>query len=134
MEDFTCKESEVPFGYKTHQYQISLDRWRILDSHRRSIFEDNQGTISLVEKPKFHSRSKYINNKYHYIREAVENKKTQLEYYRSEEITAVSLTQNLSRTWCYEVDLIWFNSIYRKQWQYCVRQVGVVEIYDLHII
>lgn len=59
-----------------------------------------------MEIPKFHSRSKHVNNKYHYIREAVEHKKTQLEYCRTEEITAVSLTQNLSRTWCYEVDLI----------------------------
>ena len=44
------------------------------------MFEDNQRTISFVWYPKFNSGTKHINTKYHYIPEAVENKKIQLEH------------------------------------------------------
>ena len=63
------------------------------------MFEDNEETIPLVKNPKFHSRSKHINIKYHYIRKAVKNKRAQIEYYRTEEIIADLLPQNLLRTW-----------------------------------
>ena len=39
------------------------------------LHEDNQGSISLSKNPRSHSRTKYIDIKFHYVREAVEKKK-----------------------------------------------------------
>ena len=56
------------------------------------IFEDNQGSISLVKNPKYHSRTKRIDVKYHYIRNAIENKVIQLD-----EMIADVLTKGVPR-------------------------------------
>ena len=61
------------------------------------IFEDNQGSISLAKNPKYHSRTKHIDIKYHYIRDAIENETIQLEYSPTDEMIADVLTKGLSR-------------------------------------
>jgi hypothetical protein len=37
------------------------------------VYEDNQGTIDLVHNPIHHHRTKHIDVRYHYVREAVEH-------------------------------------------------------------
>ena len=56
------------------------------------IFKDNQGAISLVKNPKYHSHTKRIDIKYHYIRDAIENKTIQLD-----EMIADAFTKGLPR-------------------------------------
>ena len=44
------------------------------------IFEDNQGAIAIARNPVSHSRTKHIDIKYHYTREAVQNGFLDLKY------------------------------------------------------
>ena len=45
-----------------------------------TIFADNQGAIALTKDNKFHARTKHIDLRYHFVREAVEDGKIKLEY------------------------------------------------------
>jgi hypothetical protein len=38
------------------------------------LFEDNKGAIDLAHNPKFHSRTKHIDIRHHFIRDCVEHK------------------------------------------------------------
>ena len=62
-----------------------------------TIYEDNQGTIALTKNPKSHSRTKHIDIKYHFIREAVENKVVKLVYCGTEKMFADILTKGLPK-------------------------------------
>jgi hypothetical protein len=67
-----------------------------LDQHTpTTILEDNQGAIALSRNPTAHSRTKHINIRYHFIREAVEDGKVDLVYCRTEEMVADILTKAL---------------------------------------
>ena len=61
------------------------------------IFEDNQGAIALAKNPTHHSRTKHIDIKYHYVREAVSTKEINLEYCPTQDMIADSLTKGLPR-------------------------------------
>lgn len=60
-------------------------------------FEDNQGAISLARNPVAHKRTKHIDVKYHFIREAVENRIIALEYCPTDEMTADLCTKPIPR-------------------------------------
>ena len=60
------------------------------------IFEDNQSAISMAKNPQFHSRSKHIAIKYHFIREQVRNGKVELKYCRTNDMVADIMTKGLS--------------------------------------
>ena len=45
-----------------------------------TISGDNQGSLDLAKDNKFHSRMKHIDLRYHFIREAIEDKKISLKY------------------------------------------------------
>ena len=45
-----------------------------------TIFADNQGAIALAKDNKFHARTKHIDLRYHFVCEAVEDRKIKLEY------------------------------------------------------
>ena len=57
------------------------------------IYEDNQGAISMVKNPVFHKRTKHIQIRYHFDREAVEEGTIALEYYHTSEMLADSFTK-----------------------------------------
>ena len=42
-------------------------------THLQLLFADNQGAIKLAENPHFHERTKHIDIKYHFVRQAYEN-------------------------------------------------------------
>ena len=52
--------------------------------HPTTIYEDNQGAIALSKNAKSHPRTKHIDIKYHYVREATEKGQVRLEYCPSE--------------------------------------------------
>ena len=62
------------------------------------IYEDNQGCIALARNPVFHSRSKHIDIKLHFLREKIEEGVMKLEYKPTNEMIADGLTKALGRT------------------------------------
>ena len=58
---------------------------------------DNQGAIALSKDNKFHARTKHIDIRYHFIREAVENNKIHMSYISTDENVADIFTKPLAR-------------------------------------
>ena len=58
---------------------------------------DNQGAIALAKDNKFHSRTKHIDLRYHFIREAVEDEKIVVNYVPTDENVSDALTKALPR-------------------------------------
>jgi hypothetical protein len=58
---------------------------------------DNQSALALMKNPVFHDRSKHIQTKFHFIREAVENGEITPSYIGTEGQLADILTKPLSR-------------------------------------
>ena len=58
---------------------------------------DNQGAISLAKDNKFHARTKHIDLRYHFVREAVEDGKIKMEYIPSSQNIADIFTKGLPR-------------------------------------
>ena len=61
------------------------------------IFEDNQGAISMAKNPIFHKRTKHVQIRYHFVREAVEQGTNTIEYYHTDNMLADSFTKALAR-------------------------------------
>ena len=61
------------------------------------IWEDNTGTIAVAGNPVFSKRTKHIQIRYHFVREAVEEGIIVLEHRPSKEMTADILTKPLPR-------------------------------------
>ena len=59
--------------------------------------EDNQGTIAVVRNPVSHNRTKHTDSKFHYVREALEDRTIDLIYCPTEQMTADILTKPLAR-------------------------------------
>jgi len=61
-----------------------------------TIYNDNQGAKMLANNSVFHSRSKHIDIRYHFIREVLRNHTVELTYISSERMIADVLTKALS--------------------------------------
>ena len=61
------------------------------------LYEDNQGAIGLSKNPKLNSRTKHIDIKFHYVREAVETNIVNVQYCPTENMTADIFTKGLAR-------------------------------------
>ena len=61
------------------------------------IKEDNQGTITIARNPISHARTKHIDIKFHYVREALNDGFIELVYCPTDQMTADILTKPLSR-------------------------------------
>ena len=58
---------------------------------------DNQGAIALSKDNKFHAHTKHINIQYHFIREAVEDKKIEVKYIPTNDNTSDIFTKPLAK-------------------------------------
>jgi len=58
---------------------------------------DNQSAIKLIRNPEFHKRSKYIDIRYHFVREKYSSGDIEIEYVRSRNQLVDILTKALSR-------------------------------------
>ena len=58
---------------------------------------DNQGAIALAKDNKFHSRTKHIDLRFHFIREAVQDEKIAVSYIPTDENVSDVLTKALAR-------------------------------------
>ena len=63
-----------------------------------TILEDNQSAICLAKNQSIHGRTKHIDIKYHFIRDAVEAGKIKLVYCALEDMIADMLTKELYQT------------------------------------
>ena len=61
------------------------------------ILEDNQGCIALARNPVNHARTKHIDIRHHFIREAINKGKINLKYCPTKEMIADILTKPLAR-------------------------------------
>ena len=50
------------------------------------VMEDNQGTIAIAKNPVSHARTKHIDIRYHYVREAMQKGEIILQYCPTETI------------------------------------------------
>ena len=64
---------------------------------RITINSDNQGAIALSRDNKYHSRTKHIDVRYHFIREAVEDEKLLVQYIPTDENPADIFTKPLAK-------------------------------------
>ena len=62
------------------------------------IYEDNQGCIALSDNPVHHRRTKHIDIRFHFIRERVASKETELKYVPTEFQLADLLTKGLAKS------------------------------------
>ncbi|XP_074266280.1 secreted RxLR effector protein 161-like [Silene latifolia] len=62
-----------------------------------TIFCDNKSAIAMAKNPVYHSRSRHIAIKHHFIREAIEEGEIELNYCKSEEQVADIFTKALPR-------------------------------------
>ena len=63
-----------------------LNDFGIVQKQPTSINEDNQGVIALCKNPKFHSRTKHIDIKYHFIRDKIKDSEITLKYCSTQEM------------------------------------------------
>ena len=61
------------------------------------VMEDNQGTIAIAKNPVAHARTKHIDIRYHYVREAVQKGIMGLQYCPTKDMVADLLTKSLPR-------------------------------------
>ena len=59
------------------------------------IYNDNQGALELVKNPVHHARTKHIDARHHFVREAYGQKRIEPKYMRTEEMAADVLTKAL---------------------------------------
>ena len=69
----------------------------VTDTGPTLIYEDNQGAISMAKNPVFHKRTKHVQIRYHFVREAVEQGTIILEYCRTDDTLADCFTKALAR-------------------------------------
>ena len=65
------------------------------------IKEDNQGTIAVAKNPISHARTKHIDIKFHYVREALQDELVEIFYCPTELMAVDILTKPLTRN-CFE--------------------------------
>jgi hypothetical protein len=82
-------------GTKEALYLESLLEELGLKSAPVVIFNDNQGAQELVRNPVYHPRTKHIDTRHHFVRDAYEQKKITPNYLSTEEMTADVLTKAL---------------------------------------
>ena len=61
------------------------------------IYCDSKSAIAMAKNPVFHSRTKHISIKYHFIREAETNREIKLKHCKTEEQPADIFTKALPR-------------------------------------
>lgn len=78
-----------------HIRRLLIELGEEVDSMK--LFNDNNGALSLAMNPIYHSRTKHIDVRYHFVREIVESGLLEIRHVASEEMPADILTKALSR-------------------------------------
>lgn len=78
--------------------KLLLELLFLIPDRSTILFSDNQGAIRLSKDSTFHARTKHIDIRYHFIREAVESNQLVIPYCPTEEMIADIFTKSLGRT------------------------------------
>lgn len=96
----TCEAEYIGLATTTQESMYLTQLLNGMDRKRYTctkLFGDNQGAIALSKNPVNRQRSKHIDVKYHFIREAVNEGKIRIEHCPSEEMAADVLTKPVTR-------------------------------------
>ncbi|CAL9017922.1 unnamed protein product, partial [Prunus brigantina] len=74
-----------------------LDDFGEMQSEATPLFYDNMSAISMAKNPVFHQRTRHINRRYHFIREALQEGVINMQFCRSEEQLADIFTKALPK-------------------------------------
>ena len=74
-----------------------LDDFGEMQAEATTLLCDNMSAISMAKNPVFHQRTRHINRKYHFIREALQEGVINMKFYRSEEQLADIFTKALPK-------------------------------------
>jgi hypothetical protein len=74
-----------------------LDDFGEMQAEATPLFYDKMSAISMAKNLVFHQRTRHINRKYHFIREALQEGVIDVKFCRSEEQLADILTKALSK-------------------------------------
>ncbi|CAL9018208.1 unnamed protein product, partial [Prunus brigantina] len=74
-----------------------LDDFGEMQSDATPLFCDNMSAISMVKNPVFHQKTRHINRRYHFIREALQEGVIDIKFCRSEEQLADIFTKALPK-------------------------------------
>jgi hypothetical protein len=74
-----------------------LNELNILSDQAPILYCDNQSAIAISENDKFHNRTKHIDIRHHFIREALKNKEVELKWIESKEQDTDILTKSLAK-------------------------------------
>ena len=96
--------TEAEYIVQTHTVKEALWIRTFIGEFRRGFSSDpipincdNQGAIALAKDNKFHARTKHIDIRYHFIREAVEDHKIELKYIPTDDNVADTFTKALAK-------------------------------------
>ncbi|CAL9012342.1 unnamed protein product [Prunus brigantina] len=81
------------------------------EQHKYILHCDSQSAIHLSKNPSFHSRSKHIDVRYHWIRDVLESKKLQLEKIHADDNSSDMMTKSLPKD----------------KYEFCRRAAGLLE-------
>lgn len=61
------------------------------------LFNDNLGAKKLAENPAYHARTKHIDIRHHFVREALKDRKVSIQHLSTEDMPADLMTKGLPR-------------------------------------
>ena len=96
----TCEAEYMALSVTTQEViwlRILLEEMRCEQREPTTIWEDNQGAISTAKNPVFHNRTKHIQIRYHFVREAVADNIIDIRYCSTRDMIADILTKGITR-------------------------------------
>ena len=100
-------------GAKEAIYLLNLLREFGVNASPVTIYNDNQGAQELAKNAMYHSRTKHIDARHHFVREAFADKKIQLQHRPTSDMPADLLTK----------------SLFGPKHHTCVKLLGMLKIY-----
>ena len=70
-------------------------RFIVINDDLITLLDDNKGSLALTKNSKHYQRTKYIDIKYHYIRQLVEDNNVAIDYISIDKMAADILTKLL---------------------------------------
>ena len=96
----TCEAEYMALSVTTQEViwlRRLLEEMRCEQKEPTTIWEDNQGSISTAKNPVFHNRTKHIQIRNHFVREAVADNIIDIRYCSTRNMIADILTKGIAR-------------------------------------
>ncbi len=88
---------KLPANLRIVELDDSDDDDTTVKSKAQLLYADNQSAIAIIKNPGFNERTKHIDTKYHFVRDAYRKGMLQLEYIPTADMTADIMTKALPR-------------------------------------